>query len=387
MPSCLHLHYHHIPLTSPPPPLPSSTGPNFWKFAAFPLTLYIIEKAIRIRNAGHHAELKCLEVKKLADKVTLLKFEKPAGWNYLPGQYCFVHLNALSPRVLEWHPFTISSAPHEPFLTLHVRSAGDWTSALHELADADDGIQGATNAGTVLLDGPYGSASEEVWDYEVAVLVGAGIGVTPFASILKDVRQKVNTLNKTNLSLETLRELLHAVAASSKKMKLQKLYFYWTTRNQGAFGWFGDLLTSLNPDGGHGDGDGKEKEADAEAAAAAAAAAAARATWEMEVTTYITGSKMDAKKDLGSAFLQLGLDLVFEQTKVGLLTGHNRGTLFERPDWGKIFKTLAGQHAGKSVGVFFCGPERLGNVLREKCQETTSGATDGTKFSFHTEVF
>ena len=147
-----------------------------------------------------------------------MKFEKPAGWNYLPGQYCFVHLNALSPRVLEWHPFTISSAPHEPYLTLHVRSAGDWTSALHELADADDGIQGATNAGTVLLDGPYGSASEEVWDYEVAVLVGAGIGVTPFASILKDVRQKVNTLNKTNLSLETLRELLHAVAASSKKM-------------------------------------------------------------------------------------------------------------------------------------------------------------------------
>ena len=70
MPSCRCLHYQHIPLTSPPPPLPSSAGPNFWKFAAFPLTLYIIEKAIRIRNAGHHAELKCLEVKKLADKVT-----------------------------------------------------------------------------------------------------------------------------------------------------------------------------------------------------------------------------------------------------------------------------------------------------------------------------
>ena len=115
--------------------------------------------------------------------------------------------------------------------------------------------------------------------------------------------------------------------------------------------------------------------------------AAAARDWEMEVTTYITGSKMDAKKDLGSAFLQLGLDLVFEQTKVGLLTGHNRGTLFERPDWGKIFKTLAGQHAGKSVGVFFCGPERLGNVLREKCQETSAQSSDGTKFSFHTEVF
>ena len=106
--------------------------------------------------------------------MTLLKFEKPAGWNYLPGQYCFVHLNALSPRVLEWHPFTISSAPHEPFLTLHVRSAGDWTSALHELADADDGIEGATNA-----DGPPRRPVRlgvgRGGDYEVAVFVGAGM--------------------------------------------------------------------------------------------------------------------------------------------------------------------------------------------------------------------
>ena len=37
------------------------------------------------------------------------------------------------------------------------------------------------------IDGPYGAASEDVFDYKVTVLCGAGIGVTPFASILKTV--------------------------------------------------------------------------------------------------------------------------------------------------------------------------------------------------------
>jgi len=40
------------------------------------------------------------------------------------------------------------------------------------------------------VDGPFGTASEDVFDYEVSMLVGAGIGVTPFASILKSIWYK-----------------------------------------------------------------------------------------------------------------------------------------------------------------------------------------------------
>lgn len=40
------------------------------------------------------------------------------------------------------------------------------------------------------MDGPFGTASEDVFDYEVSMLVGAGIGVTPFASILKSIWYK-----------------------------------------------------------------------------------------------------------------------------------------------------------------------------------------------------
>ncbi len=34
----------------------------------------------------------------------------------------------------------------------------------------------------IMVDGPFGSASEDYLNYETILLVGAGIGVTPFAS-------------------------------------------------------------------------------------------------------------------------------------------------------------------------------------------------------------
>ena len=39
----------------------------------------------------------------------------------------------------------------------------------------------------IAVDGPFGTASEDVFTYPVAICVGSGIGVTPFASLLKSV--------------------------------------------------------------------------------------------------------------------------------------------------------------------------------------------------------
>ncbi|XP_015332096.1 cytochrome b-245 heavy chain-like, partial [Marmota marmota marmota] len=77
----------------------------------------------------------------------------------------------------------------------------------------------------IAVDGPFGTASEDVFSYEVVMLVGAGIGVTPFASILKSVWYKYCN-NATNL-------------------RLKKIYFYWLCRDTHAFEWFADLLQLL----------------------------------------------------------------------------------------------------------------------------------------------
>lgn len=53
----------------------------------------------------------------------------------------------------------------------------------------------------IAVDGPFGTASEDVFSYETVMLVGAGIGVTPFASVLKSVWYKY-CHDATNLKLK-----------------------------------------------------------------------------------------------------------------------------------------------------------------------------------------
>ena len=38
----------------------------------------------------------------------------------------------------------------------------------------------------VYVDGPFGAGQQDWVNYDVSVLVGGGIGVTPYASIIKD---------------------------------------------------------------------------------------------------------------------------------------------------------------------------------------------------------
>jgi len=42
------------------------------------------------------------------------------------------------------------------------------------------------------MDGPYGEGHQEWHKYPVVVLIGAGIGVTPFSSILQDMAARIS---------------------------------------------------------------------------------------------------------------------------------------------------------------------------------------------------
>lgn len=63
------------------------------------------------------------------------------GFKMEVGQYVF--LNCPSISWLEWHPFTMTSAPEEDFLSVHIRSAGDWTEKLIAMVEQlPEGAQG-----------------------------------------------------------------------------------------------------------------------------------------------------------------------------------------------------------------------------------------------------
>ncbi len=65
------------------------------------------------------------------------------------------------------------------------------------------------------IDGPFGTASEDVFRYEVVMLVGAGIGVTPFASILKSVWYK-RIQNNQEVFTKKVREAVTSAANCHK---------------------------------------------------------------------------------------------------------------------------------------------------------------------------
>lgn len=63
---------------------------------------------------------------------------KKHGFKMGPGQYIFLQCPSVSQ--LEWHPFTLTSAPEEDFFSVHIRVAGDWTAALFKAFGAEEKV-------------------------------------------------------------------------------------------------------------------------------------------------------------------------------------------------------------------------------------------------------
>ncbi|KAI0756885.1 NADPH oxidase [Daedaleopsis nitida] len=219
-----------------------------WRFTIWPGIIYFGERVWREIRARRATRLSKVLVH--PSGAMELRIVKPS-FKYVAGQWLFIQVPDISGW--QWHPFTITSAPEDPYVSVHIRQVGDWTYALGERVGAgpqvvasmtkaalkgnekDENVYGTRgdfveidSAGRALpnvrIDGPYGAPAEDVFNVEVAVLIGAGIGVTPFASILKHIwyRQKKGTTGS-----------------------LKRVEFFWVCRDAPSFGWFQTLLQEV----------------------------------------------------------------------------------------------------------------------------------------------
>uniref|UniRef100_A0A7M4ERJ5 NADPH oxidase 1 n=1 Tax=Crocodylus porosus TaxID=8502 RepID=A0A7M4ERJ5_CROPO len=185
--------YHLRPILS----LLLTLSPQSWKWVLAPILLYVFERVLRFWRSRQRVVI--TKVVMHPSKVLELQMHKK-GFNMEVGQYIFINCPSIS--VLEWHPFTLTSAPEDNFFSVHIRAAGDWTE---NIIDAFQ--QQKPKIPRIEVDGPFGTASEDVFQYEVAMLIGAGIGVTPFASVLKSIWYK---FQQADQSLKT-KKAGHAV--------------------------------------------------------------------------------------------------------------------------------------------------------------------------------
>jgi len=292
-------------------------APGFLWWIAIPLLGFALEQVFRIFRRGSKSSITSLRA--LRSGVTRVEIERPKGFRFGAGDYVFLRIPAIAPH--EWHPFTISSAPERPNLTFHVRSLGNWTGALRDLAERTPDAQGLV----AHVDGPYGSPTAHVFDSRFAVMIGAGIGVTPFASVLESI---------------VLRQNAHSSADPKKRgrpPRTEKIHFFWLNRDQYSFEWFAALLQHLE----HIDRD-----------------------LVLDIHLCMTGGRTGATA-LG---LELAREILHASGESDIITGLRTHTHLGAPDWETVLREVSGAHHPDTVDVYFCGPPGLGAKIRRICK-------------------
>ena len=103
-----------------------------------------------------------------------------------------------------------------------------------------DYMQGKTNPRfpKLLIDGPYGAPAQDYKKYDVLLLVGLGIGATPFISILKDIVNHMK-VSKEGGNIENVRK------HKKKTFNTVRAFFYWVTKEEGSFDWFKGVMNEV----------------------------------------------------------------------------------------------------------------------------------------------
>jgi predicted ferric reductase/Ca2+-binding EF-hand superfamily protein len=270
---------------------------------------FILEQIPRLRRRAKKTSI--VHAYPLRSGVTRLELARPTGFVFGAGENVFLRIPGVAKH--EWHPFTISSAPEEPNLTFHVRSLGNWTSALRKHVEAGESPADA------FIDGPYGTPTQHIFASNVAVLIGGGIGVTPFASVLESIVLRGNA------------------PPNERTSKLEWVHFFWLNRDQYSFEWFRALLSKL-------------EEMDKRGL--------------LNIHLCMTGARTGV-----TAFgLELAREIMHASGRSDIITGLRTKTHMGNPDWETMLGEIRRMHGDDRVDVFFCGPPGLARKLRPICE-------------------
>jgi predicted ferric reductase len=151
----------------------------------------------------------------------------------------------------------------------------------------------------------------------VVVLIGAGIGVTPFTSVLESM-------------------VLSFHGLGTRPLALQKGYFYWLNKDQYSFEWFAALLARIE---------------------------AADKKGVLDIHICMTSGRAN----LTSVALTLARAVRRDLGGSDIVTGLRTATRMGAPDWERELSAIAARHAPETVDVFFCGPHGLGAKLAPAC--------------------
>jgi predicted ferric reductase len=199
---------------------------SHWYHTLGPLALYAFDKVARGARGAAVCEAAAAPAA-VAEGVTQLEVALPDAPAVAPGAFFMVCVPELGE--LEWHPFTAASVESRggggriaAVVAFDVKSmgAGTWSARLGALAAAR-----APSAPPLLvqLEGPHGGLAVPRHAAHVVAVAG-GIGITPFAALVRAMLQ---------------------AAAEGRGAALPALTLVWTVRSADTLGVAGDALCAL----------------------------------------------------------------------------------------------------------------------------------------------
>jgi len=122
--------------------------------------------------------------------------------NAKAGQF-FIWRFATPGRVWEAHPFSLSAAPNGRWLRLTAKAVGDFTTGLNRL-----------KPGTrVIVEGPFGSMTDDIRSRDKVALIAGGIGITPLRALAETMTGDVVLIYRAMTDADIVfREELDALA-------------------------------------------------------------------------------------------------------------------------------------------------------------------------------
>eukprot|EP00042_Codosiga_hollandica_P050205 m.595124 g.595124 ORF g.595124 m.595124 type:complete len:901 (-) comp58040_c0_seq5:139-2841(-) len=188
---------------------------GFWFYTAGGLFLWLVDRCIRLSRRAHATTGVILAYNPDTD-ITEVTVSADA-FQHEAGQYAFLHFPSVS--ALEWHPFTISSAPSAPHRKFHIKNMGKgtWTYKLSVQARLSSRLP-------VYIDAPYGRTTYYTHAHTL-VMVAGGIGITPLHSIISELSSR----KSAGLSIGNI----------------QAVHLIWATRSYGQLALFAQELLTI----------------------------------------------------------------------------------------------------------------------------------------------
>ncbi|CAN7081663.1 unnamed protein product [Brassica oleracea var. botrytis] len=345
-----------------------------WMYLEVPIALYACERLIRAFRSSIRT-VKVVNAAVYLGNVLTLKMSRPKHFKYKSGQYTFVNCPKVSP--FEWHPFSITSAPHDDYLSVHIKSAGDWTKAIKEVFSecgkdnskmsqvtskpppVRDTSHGANNPDCpkIMIDGPYGTLAQDYKKYEVVLLIGLGIGATRMISIIKDIVNNMYAMENAQLR-QMENGLEHEPQDKTENFKTKRAYFYWVTREQGSYDWFNLIMNEI---------------------------AARDVNKIIELHNYCI-NEFEEDHGARSALIRMLQSIAYAKSGKGIVSETRVMSHFAKPNLEHVYRKIGMDHpAGTNVGVFYCGSPFLAKELRRLALKFTHKTK--IRFSFHNENF